>query len=167
MQNKSVPSAGGCGPALRRTAKRCGSPRLVSERTLKPGEVDLRLAPGGVSKRTSKVADGGRKSQGASSRRCSQPVQNQGCPGQPELFVAGSLRDLLPDAHVLAIRWFCGYGLHETLPDDSSLTRIRQRWGAKRFRRIFECTVLACLELKIAKAEILHIDASLIRADIS
>jgi transposase len=146
---------------------------------------------------------------------------------QPELFVAGSLRDLLPDDHVLvrvdrvldlgwlhrevaelydastgrpsidpevalrlmlagfllgfvhdrrlmreaqvnlAIRWFCGYGLHETLPDHSSLTRIRQRWGAERFRRIFERTVRAGLEARIAKAEIVHVDASLIRADVS
>ena len=113
---------------------------------------------------------------------------------QPELFVAGSLRELLPDDHILvrvdrvldlswlraevaelysadngrpgidpevavrlmlagfllgrvhdrrlmreaqvnlAIRWFIGYGLHEPLPDHSSLTRIRQRWGAERFR---------------------------------
>jgi transposase len=146
---------------------------------------------------------------------------------QPELFVAGTLRDLLPDDHVLvrvdrvldlgwlheevenlydsgngrpsidpevavrlmlagfllgfvhdrrlmreaqvnlAIRWFCGYGLHETLPDHSSLTRIRQRWGAERFRQIFERTVRACLDARIAKGEIVHIDASLIRADVS
>jgi transposase len=106
---------------------------------------------------------------------------------QPELFVAGSLRELIPDDHILArvdkvldlswltdevaecysdrtgrpgidpevairlmlagfllgfvhdrrlmreaqvnlaIRWFIGYGLHEALPDHSSLTRIRQR----------------------------------------
>src|SRR3712207_4077993 len=110
--------------------------------------------------------------------------------GQTELLVAGSLRDLIPDDHVLArvdrvldlswlraevrhcyadgsgrpgiepeaavrlmlagfllgivhdrrllreaqvniaIRWFAGFGLHEALPDHSSLTRIRQRWGA-------------------------------------
>ena len=146
---------------------------------------------------------------------------------QPELFVAGTVRELLPDDHVLvrvdrvlelgwlheavaelydadggrpsidpevairlmlagfllgivhdrrlmreaqvnlAIRWFCGYGLHEVLPDHSSLTRIRQRWGAERFRRIFERTVRACVEAKIAKAEIIHIDASLIRANVS
>jgi IS5 family transposase len=67
----------------------------------------------------------------------------------------------------LAIRWFCGYGLHEILPDHSSLTRIRQRWGAQRFRRIFERTVRACLEARIAKADIVHVDASLIRADVS
>ena len=57
----------------------------------------------------------------------------------------------------LAIRWFCGYGLHETLPDHSSLTRIRQRWGAERFRRIFERTVRACVDAKIAKGEVVHI----------
>src|SRR5687768_13564658 len=114
---------------------------------------------------------------------------------QPELFVAGSIRELIPNDHVLvrvdrvldlswlraevaecysvgvgrpgidpeaavrlmlagfllgfvhdrklmreaqvnlAIRWFRGYGLHETLPDHSSLTRVRQRWGAERFGR--------------------------------
>jgi transposase len=90
------------------------------------------------------------------------------------LMLAGLLlgivhdRKLMREAQVnLAIRWFCGYGLHETLPDHSSLTRIRQRWGAERFRRIFERTVRACLEAKIAKAEIVHIDASLIRANVS
>jgi len=39
-------------------------------------------------------------------------------------------RGLMRDAEVnLAIRWFAGYALHEKLPDHSSLTRIRQRWG--------------------------------------
>src|SRR5829696_1608666 len=51
--------------------------------------------------------------------------------------------------------------------DHSSLTRIRQRWGAERFRRIFERTVKACIAAKIATGEIVHIDASLIRADVS
>jgi hypothetical protein len=52
------------------------------------------------------------------------------------------------------------------LPDHSSLTRIRQRWGAGRFRRIFERTVRACFDAGIAKGEIVHVDASLIRADV-
>jgi transposase len=146
--------------------------------------------------------------------------------GQLEFFVCGSLRDLVPDDHVLArvdrvldlawlpeevaefyaaegrpgidpeaavrlmlagfllgivhdrrlmreaqvnlaIRWFAGYGLQERLPDHSSLTRIRQRWGAERFRRIFERTVKACIAAGIAKGEIVHVDASLIRADVA
>jgi IS5 family transposase len=40
----------------------------------------------------------------------------------------------------IAIRWFAGYGLHETLPDHSSLTRIRRRRGVELFRRFFQGT---------------------------
>lgn len=47
------------------------------------------------------------------------------------------------------------------------MTRIRQRWGAERFRRIFERTVQDCVTAGIAKGEIVHVDASLIRADVS
>ena len=67
----------------------------------------------------------------------------------------------------VAIRWFIGYGLHERLPDHSSLTRIRQRWGEERFGKIFKRTVEACFEAQIATAEVVHIDASLIRANVS
>ena len=52
------------------------------------------------------------------------------------LMLAGLLsgivhdRRLMREAQVnIAIRWFAGYALHEKLPDHSSLTRIRQRWG--------------------------------------
>lgn len=90
------------------------------------------------------------------------------------LMLAGMLlgivhdRRLLREASVnIAIRWFVGYGLHERLPYHSSLTRIRQRWGEARFREVFQQTVEACLLAKIAKAEIIHVDASLIRADVS
>src|SRR5215207_595641 len=85
-------------------------------------------------------------------------------------FLLGLVHDrrLMREAQVnLAIRWFVGYGLHEALPDHSSLTRIRQRWGAGRFRRIFERTVKACVDARIATGEIVHVDASLIRADVS
>ena len=51
-------------------------------------------------------------------------------------------RRLLREAQVnIAIRWFIGYGLEERLPDHSSLSRIRQRWGEKRFREIFRRTM--------------------------
>ncbi len=104
---------------------------------------------------------------------------HQGRPGiDPEvavrLMLAGLLlgivhdRRLLREAQVnLAIRWFTGYRLHEHLPDHSSLTRIRQRWGEERFRRIFEHTVLGCLEAGLVKGDLLHLDATLIRADVS
>src|SRR5918994_5617230 len=83
-------------------------------------------------------------------------------------FLLGIVHDrrLLREAQVnLAIRWFAGYGLHEALPDHSTLTRIRSRWGAERFRHIFQRTVQACVAAGIAKGEIVHVDASLIRAD--
>src|SRR5215471_8413651 len=90
------------------------------------------------------------------------------------LMLAGLLigivhdRKLMREAQVnVAIRWFIGYGLHEKLPHHSSLTRIRQRWGEHRFRKIFKRTVEACLKAKIATAEVVHIDASLIRANVS
>lgn len=104
---------------------------------------------------------------------------NDGRPGiDPEaavrLMLAGLLtgivhdRKLMREAQVnIAIRWFVGYGMHEQLPHHSSLTRIRQRWGEERFRRIFKRTVEACLKAKIATAEVIHIDASLIRANVS
>ena len=85
-------------------------------------------------------------------------------------FLLGLVHDrrLLREAQVnLAIRWFIGYGLHETLPDHSSLTRIRQRWGPERFKAILTRSVQACVVAGIAKGEVVHIDASLIRADVT
>jgi transposase len=85
-------------------------------------------------------------------------------------FLLGIVHDrrLLREANVnLAIRWFAGFGLTGGLPDHSSLTRIRQRWGAERFRRIFVRTVEACLVAGIAKGEVVHVDATLIRADVA
>ena len=104
---------------------------------------------------------------------------NNGRPGiDPEvavrLMLAGFLlgfvhdRRLMREAQVnIAIRWFIGCGLDERLPDHSSLTRIRQRWGEARFRKIFRRTVSACVDAGIAKGEVVHVDATLIRADVS
>ena len=111
-------------------------------------------------------------------RDCYAP-DGAGRPGiDPEsavrLMLAGFLlgivhdRKLLRETQVnLAIRWFAGFSLHETLPDHSSLTRIRQRWGADRFREIFTRTVQSCMKAGIAKGEVVHIDATLIRADVA
>jgi IS5 family transposase len=67
----------------------------------------------------------------------------------------------------LAIRWFFGYALHEALPDHSSLTRIRQRWGEDVLRRVFTRVVQQCQAAGLVSAETVHIDASLIRANVS
>ena len=41
----------------------------------------------------------------------------------------------------LSVRWYIGYDLGEPLPDHSSLTRIRERYGVEVFRRFFEAIV--------------------------
>lgn len=77
-------------------------------------------------------------------------------------------RKLMREAQVnLAIRWFAGYRLDEKLPHHSSLTKIRQRWGDERFKKIFQKTVQSCIDADLVNGETVHIDATLIRADVS
>jgi transposase len=77
-------------------------------------------------------------------------------------------RKLLREAQVnIAIRWFAGYRLDERLPDHSSLTKIRRRWGDERFKKIFQKTVQSCVDAGLVSGETVHIDATLIRADVS
>jgi transposase len=90
------------------------------------------------------------------------------------LMLAGYLEGIVHDRKLMrraqtdiAIRWFAGYQLHEDLPDHSSLTRIRQRWGDERFRRILKWTVGACIRAGLADGKTVHVDATLIRADAS
>lgn len=90
------------------------------------------------------------------------------------LMLAGVLHGIVSDRRLmgeaqvnLAIRWFAGYGLEDKLPDHSTLTRIRQRWGAERFRRIFLRVVRQCVDAGLVSGETLHIDATQIRANVS
>ena len=104
---------------------------------------------------------------------------NNGRPGiDPEaairLMLAGYFQGLVQDRKLireaqvnLAIRWFAGFRLDEKLPDHSSLTRIRQRWGDERFKKIFLKTVQSCIEADLVNGETVHVDATLIRADVS
>jgi transposase len=46
----------------------------------------------------------------------------------------------------LSLRWYLGYDLFEPLPDHSSLTRIRERFGLEVFRSFFERIVEECVE---------------------
>jgi transposase len=85
-------------------------------------------------------------------------------------FFQGIIHDrkLMREAQVnIAIRWFSGYRLDEKLPDHSSLTKIRQRWGPERFKKIFQKTVQSCIDTGLVNGETVHIDATLIRADVS
>jgi len=77
-------------------------------------------------------------------------------------------RKLMREAQVnIAIRWFAGFQLHEKVPHHSALTRIRQRWGVERFRRIFERTVKACIDANLVSGDTVHVDSTLVRADVS
>ena len=85
-------------------------------------------------------------------------------------FLLGFVQDrrLMRGAQVnLAIRWFAGFGLTERLPDHSSLTRIRQRWGEEQFRAIFTRVVQNCQHKGLVAGDVIHMDASLIRANVS
>ena len=65
----------------------------------------------------------------------------------------------------LSIRWFLGYDLDEPLPDHSSLTRIRERYGLEVFRRFFERIVEECLEAGLVWGEELYFDSTKVRAN--
>src|ERR1041384_1833423 len=49
----------------------------------------------------------------------------------------------------LSLRWYLGYDLNEALPDHSSLTKIRNRYGVEVFRRFFEAIVEQCQQEKL------------------
>jgi transposase len=65
----------------------------------------------------------------------------------------------------LSLRWFVGYDLHEPLPDHSSLTRIRERYGLETFRRFFERIVEECFEAGLVRGDELFFDSTKVRAD--
>src|SRR5712691_6507455 len=67
----------------------------------------------------------------------------------------------------LSIRWYIGYVLGEPLPDHSSLTRIRERYGADVFRRFFEKIVEQCQEAGLVWGKELYIDATKVEANAS
>ena len=67
----------------------------------------------------------------------------------------------------LSLRWYVGYDLFEFLPDHSSLTRIRERYGLKIFRRFFERIVEMCFEAGLVQGRELYFDAIKVEANAS
>jgi transposase len=65
----------------------------------------------------------------------------------------------------LSLRWYLGYDLTEPLPDHSSLTRIRERYGLEVFRRFFEVVVEQCLVAGLVWGQELYIDATKVAAN--
>ncbi len=65
----------------------------------------------------------------------------------------------------LSLRWYLGYDLHEPLPDHSSLTRIRERYGLETFRSFFDRIVEMCVEAGLVWGEELFVDSTTVRAN--
>jgi len=65
----------------------------------------------------------------------------------------------------LSVRWFVGYNLDEPLPDHSSLTRIRERYGVELFRRFFEAIVDQCQQAGLVWGKELYVDATKVQAN--
>lgn len=65
----------------------------------------------------------------------------------------------------LSLRWYLGYDLTEPLPDHSSLTRIRERYGLAVFRRFFETIVEQCIAAGLVWGQEFYIDATKVAAN--
>ena len=65
----------------------------------------------------------------------------------------------------LNLRWYLGYDLDEPLPDHSSLTKIRERYGLDIFRRFFDLVVERCRAAGLVWGEELFFDATKVAAN--
>jgi len=65
----------------------------------------------------------------------------------------------------LSILWYLGYNLGEPLPDHSSLTRIRARYGIEVFRRFFDAIVDQCQHAGLVWGKELYADATKVLAN--
>jgi transposase len=64
-------------------------------------------------------------------------------------------------------RWYVGYNLDEPLPDHSSLTRIRERYGVEVFGRFFEAIVEQCQAAGLVWGKELYFDGTKVEANAS
>jgi hypothetical protein len=65
----------------------------------------------------------------------------------------------------LSILWYLSYDLDEPLPDHSSLTKIRTRYGLEVFRRFFEAIVEQCQEAGLVWGRELYFDGTTVAAN--
>jgi transposase len=74
-----------------------------------------------------------------------------------------SLMRLVADR--LSVRWYLGYDLNDPLPDHSSLSRIRTRYGLDVFRRFFDAIVEQCQQAKLVWGKELYFDGTQVNAN--
>src|SRR3989441_6685029 len=65
----------------------------------------------------------------------------------------------------LSVLWYLGYDLNEPLPDHSSLTRIRERYGVEVFHRFFDAIVEQCQQEKLVWGKELYVDSTQVNAN--
>jgi transposase len=65
----------------------------------------------------------------------------------------------------LSLRWYVGYDLCEPLPNHSSLTKIRDRYGLEILRNFFERIVQMCVEAGLLRGKELFFDSTKVEAD--
>lgn len=65
----------------------------------------------------------------------------------------------------LAYRWFCRLSMKDSVPDHSSITRIRDRLGEKTYEKIFNEVVEQCRKAGLVRLEQVMIDGSIIKAN--
>ncbi len=79
-----------------------------------------------------------------------------------------SERQLMEMVNVnLAHRWYIGYDLDEPVPDHSSLSKIRSRYGLSVFQQFFEKIVELCLQAGLVWGQELYFDGTKVRANAS
>jgi transposase len=65
----------------------------------------------------------------------------------------------------LAYRWYIGYDLDESVPNHSSLSKIRDRYGLVVFQRFFEKIVEVCVEAGLVWGKELYFDGTKVHAN--
>jgi transposase len=63
--------------------------------------------------------------------------------------------------------WFLGYGLDDTIPNHSILSKARKRWGQQVFVSFFSRVVAQCVRAGLVDGTKIHVDSSLIDANAS
>src|ERR1700739_856107 len=63
--------------------------------------------------------------------------------------------------------WFLGYGLDDTIPNHSILSKARKRWGQNVFVSLFGRVVAQCVSAGLVEGSKIHLDSSLVDAHAS
>jgi transposase len=96
----------------------------------------------------------------------------------PEIFlrmvILGHLYNIESDRQLceeigfnLSYRWFCRLSMKDSVPDHSSMTKVRDRLGEETFRKIFLKVVEQCQKAGLVKGERLMADGAMIQANAS